>query len=1213
MVQLLLYHSDMISFRRAKKLLRRLATHAFVAFFLLSTLISLISPAFAQVAPTQLRDLQNAATVDKKSNHQFTSAYATFFGSDATVTLGSWGTLSTQPQKASDVTFSLKATFNLSTSGDQSQPSWFWSRIVEEGSDKPVFLLRFCDVGDNGLPLEESCKFGQVPYRYQLEDESAISSLVSPVGDYDVINQTVSINDGVLPQLQEAMSGLLAKKIYRYGMRIIGSGNDAVYSEILTSGFALTYKPSEGGGVIVGNLDTKALVQGKRYQADVWACASDLAGVGIIGANADNAAFIGTPGTPNTIAAGGQNIRVFSGYRCADDDGGPSVTYFRVAGMQFTIPTIEQEASTISSGTQTISSTEANAAMTAGQSSGLPACAWFSWQNGTFLGCVAVGIYYVLYRPIAWVTGLFGQLFDFFLGYSMSDEAYRMPFAVQAWKLIRDIANIFFIVLLVYTGFATVFGSEKISMKKVVPALIINAIIINFSLVATRTVIDISNVATRIFYNTISVTNQNTGEELEVGGYKSVSAVLTSAFDPQKIFSAQVVSGEEISRTGVSEGGLDNDYKTAGFFIIISIIAALIMVATMSMFWTVAILFIGRTVGFYANMIFSPFAFLTRDLPFFDKLKNAQWKGWLADLGKNASLGPIFMLFLYVIVLFANSGVKTVLSGNSFFETVISIVVPMVLLLFFMKQAVSVAKNYAGEFGTMIQKNVEGAIGGGAGALVGAGLGVATGGAALLGRQVVGRGAKALSSIKTKDGSSLGQRWAANADNSRLSRFMNTANRRAQEGSWDVRNLGVKIGGKEYTAGSTLNQTAGALGLGLTDTVSKRIGISESAGKGGVIASDKKRAENRAERIKRRISYSHLSDKEAEQVWEKKKAAAIAKYGTEHWEEHMNENIDSTDAMKPFKERTDKAEQALKTAEEQLKAAEKKIQDLNNDPNAYNYEKQQAKQARDQLQQNKDRLKTDAENEKQNMGRARETVIKNVRDGHDEKTKAQLTEAAQKKEKDRLDEYGPIKNTKDLETAMRSEYARNLKERSFWGTEGTKGIAGLFATTLGGIIFPAVGAGLLANFGKEFADHFAGGIDDKALDSIIKEGSKLSKRSNVFNTWEKSLERYDKDLVELVNKHAGKSYKKYIEATFDEVEDAITDEIVELEAQINGLAANDHAGRRKREHRINELERLHNTRNSVSEKIDNWNKREEDKKDRQKTNSSDTTNKVKGK
>ena len=72
--------------------------------------------------------------------------------------------------------------------------------------------------------------------------------------------------------------------------------------------------------------------------------------------------------------------------------------------------------------------------------------------------------------------------------------------------------------------------------------------------------------------------------------------------------------------TDASQWSTDNkDY--AWYFIIVTVIAAIIMWSVGVMFWKTAFLFVGRVVGFYVAMIFSPLAFFSRgNIPLVSKL-----------------------------------------------------------------------------------------------------------------------------------------------------------------------------------------------------------------------------------------------------------------------------------------------------------------------------------------------------------------------------------------------------------------------------------------------------------------------------------------------------------------------------------------------------------------------------------------------------------------
>lgn len=440
--------------------------------------------------------------------------------------------------------------------------------------------------------------------------------------------------------------------------------------------------------------------------------------------------------------------------------------------------------------------------------------------SGSFMGCIAQVGYYVLYYPSAWIAGILGRIMDFFLGYSISDESYRASVVVTGWKLVRDISNIFFIIILIWTGFANVFNLGGISMKKVVPTLIINALLINFSLFGTQVVIDISNITARLFYNTMSVCDgkciyKDPPNEKEIanpnnrttGGYKPLSEKIVDSFDPQTIFKTETLNnnpnsdnngGVDVTSSGggFNASGIGNnvdatskktlniyDSDYAGYFLIVSLIAALIMIAMAKMFFGVMFMFVGRVVGLYMSMIFSPFAVLTRgNMPLVSNIKELSWSKWITDTTNYALLAPIFVFFLYIIYAFINSDMLSIVNlkeGDSFMSTVISVVVPMIIIYMLIQQGVSIAKKYAGAAGEILQKYATQATG----LVAGAAVGIATGGAALAGRNIIGRaGARIASSERLQNASAQGGVRGAIAD-----RMLRTGNSLSRS-TYDVRN-----------------------------------------------------------------------------------------------------------------------------------------------------------------------------------------------------------------------------------------------------------------------------------------------------------------------------------------------------------------------------------------------------------------------------------------
>jgi hypothetical protein len=540
-------------------------------------------------------------------------------------------------------------------------------------------------------------------------------------------------------------------------------------------------------------------------------------------------------------------------------------------------------------------------------------------QHGTVNGCVA-DVSYGVYYLCAWVAGLFGELFDFFIGYSLSSSSYTYPFVVTGWDLVRDISNIFFIIIMVWTGFSAVFDTNTTSMKKVVPNLIINALLINFSLFATRVVIDISNITARVFYNQMVVCSQTTlaasgtgacpssGDLTGVGGYPSLSVKIVSAFDPEQMFkpsvlvpptnstdSTQNVASSAANAANTSAQANNQDRTVANYFTIVSLIAAAIMIFIAIMFFKVSFLFIGRVVGLYICMIFSPFAFMSRDIPMLSGIERLRWADWSKELTSYAMLAPVFVFFLYIIYTFLSSnfvqqiGVQAV-AASGFFATVMSIVIPMLIIYFLLQAAQKTAEKLAGEIGRTIQKFGEQATG----FVAGAAVGIATGGASLAGTSAAG-----LFKLSDEKRANLETQKAAGGLSGRMASMQLKSSDWTQKQTFDARNTkGLKFLTKQFGADAN-NGLVNTLGFGSDRT------------KGGRESMIKRQADE----TKKKIESVKVSVKDPKAFWQEKiEGDAEKKYLT-------NEKKKISDLKKNAKTEEEKAD--AKKQEEDFKKSKK--------------------------------------------------------------------------------------------------------------------------------------------------------------------------------------------------------------------------------------------------------------------------------------------------
>lgn len=384
----------------------------------------------------------------------------------------------------------------------------------------------------------------------------------------------------------------------------------------------------------------------------------------------------------------------------------------------------------------------------------------------TDITCKAAAfLYFVIFTPMAAFTWLAAKILDFFVYYATNSSSYNGEFINKAWGAVRDIANIFFIITLLYIALKTILGLNVTDNKKLISAVIIIALVINFSLFATKIVIDASNILAKVFYNNITSVDE-TGKTLGpgAGGQKSVSVGLVKQFDPQTI--------------------IGNEFKEhQGLFIFVTLLSIILMGFIIYIFLSIALLFVTRVVSLWISMIFSPIAFVSYGAHF--DIPGFGYKEWWKTLIESAFLAPIFIFFLYVIILFGDAMKNipydvgsTASDVGGYLDATMKTVIPFILIFILLKMAKDLAVKYSGKAGEAMAK-----IGSAAGGLA---LGAITGGAALAGRTVIGGGGGYLAGQAAKGADKIGLKRTASS--------LRDIGTFAQKSSFDVR--GVKVAGQ---------------------------------------------------------------------------------------------------------------------------------------------------------------------------------------------------------------------------------------------------------------------------------------------------------------------------------------------------------------------------------------------------------------------------------
>jgi len=308
-------------------------------------------------------------------------------------------------------------------------------------------------------------------------------------------------------------------------------------------------------------------------------------------------------------------------------------------------------------------------------------CGWTAGLfSGDFLDCIAYTAVYISYEFFLqisiWITGLASDIFNVSIQFSLTGKAFDPDENVMikdGWTMVRDLLNLVFIFILLYAAISTILQYGNMDIKKILPNLIIAALLINFSMLITKMVIDASHIFAWEFYNQIDVTNGGTVANMkgsaEVYGdfeKKNLSNVFLAGFNPQRL-----LIEAEMATTTTNENSNEDEAHSPwkqvaakaiengeGFMSTLWRMAIIIWLeialAIFSVFILLAgaIMFVARIVILWVVMIFSPIAFLGMILPSMGKYS----KMWWEYLINQSFFAPAFLFMFMLATKFINSG-----------------------------------------------------------------------------------------------------------------------------------------------------------------------------------------------------------------------------------------------------------------------------------------------------------------------------------------------------------------------------------------------------------------------------------------------------------------------------------------------------------------------------------------------------------------------------
>ena len=316
--------------------------------------------------------------------------------------------------------------------------------------------------------------------------------------------------------------------------------------------------------------------------------------------------------------------------------------------------------------------------------------------GNTLAVCISNLVYYIMvgvFSSIAYICAFF---FDLAVQLSLNSTTYALGFLTTSWTIIRDLSNMAFIFILIYIAVEVMLTADNSQTLKTLTAVIVVALLVNFSFFFTRVAIDAGNLLALQFYNAIEgrPIGQSVGTGLDStlkGGstndaYNKSAANFMSGFTAlasgggpltpgnTKDLTASIMDGIQVQNIVNSESfkKYAAGEQSSSMYILITLSTIYIAVGIAFGVFAGAFLFAGakfimRIVGLWFVIILSPLALVAATLP--NKGANQLFKDWLRHL-VNFSFYPAAFLFMFFVL---SRFMKELNAGGNFLSGVFGV------------------------------------------------------------------------------------------------------------------------------------------------------------------------------------------------------------------------------------------------------------------------------------------------------------------------------------------------------------------------------------------------------------------------------------------------------------------------------------------------------------------------------------------------------------
>lgn len=256
-------------------------------------------------------------------------------------------------------------------------------------------------------------------------------------------------------------------------------------------------------------------------------------------------------------------------------------------------------------------------------------------------------LFIVIFGQLLWLAAAaFDLLVKYVIvGFGATLEEFGIIDGIHTgWQALRDLANIVIIGMFVFIAISMILGNENFGTKKLVAHVLIIAVLINFSLLFAKLIIDGSNFAAAQFYKAIPRSDEKDYSPI---GNKIVEILgITSAWGNYELVKKY---GESVKKAGEEEAGGKsstwNSFSAGIKAFAYGLIIGVFLLAAAIVFFYGAALIAARAVELILLMLISALAFATWLIPKYTG-SDFGWTKWWERMINNAIFAPLLMALI---------------------------------------------------------------------------------------------------------------------------------------------------------------------------------------------------------------------------------------------------------------------------------------------------------------------------------------------------------------------------------------------------------------------------------------------------------------------------------------------------------------------------------------------------------------------------------------